>query len=68
MDVTMRIEFPPGLMTRAQAAYYLGMSPTTLDVKRRAGLIIPVSDGGPKFPKEECDRYIKSLMVEAVAV
>lgn len=50
--------FPPALMNREQAAYYVGLSLTVFDERRRAGHIIPVDDAGRKYPREELDRYV----------
>lgn len=60
--VAQRIEFPPALMTRELAAYYLSMSLREVDDLRAQGHLIPSGDGKRiKFTKAELDRYIDSL-------
>lgn len=57
-----RIEFPPALLTRELAAYYLSMSLRELDDLRAKGHLIPVGDGKRvKFAKAELDRYVENL-------
>ena len=60
--VVQRIEFPPALMTRELAAYYLSMSLREVDELRAKGELIPVGDGKRvKFTKAELDRYVDRL-------
>ncbi|MGH8010719.1 MAG: hypothetical protein ACREQ3_27320, partial [Candidatus Binatia bacterium] len=60
--VTVRLEFAPGLMTRAIAAFYLSISERQLDELRKADEIIAVGDGKHvMYTKEELDRYRLSL-------
>lgn len=60
--VVLRIEYPPALHTREQAAYYLSMSLREVDELRKTGDLIPVGDTKRvKFTKEELDRYVASL-------
>lgn len=58
----MRIEFPPALMTREQAAYYLSMSLRDIDLLRQQGHLTPVGDSKRvKFPKTDLDAYADGL-------
>lgn len=58
----MRAEFPPGLMTKAIAAYYLSKSEREVDELRARGELIAVGDGKRvMFSKKELDRYIEGL-------
>ena len=58
----MRIEFPPALMTRELAAYYLSMSTRELDLLKNSGTLIAHGDGKRvKFKKSELDRYVDRL-------
>lgn len=60
--MTIRIEFPPALMTRELAAYYISGSLRDVDDLRNTGELIPVGDTKRvKFLKEDLDRYIKQL-------
>lgn len=60
--VVQRLEFPPALMTRELAAYYLSMSIREVDDLRAKGELIPVGDSKRiKFAKDELDRYVASL-------
>ncbi|CAL4859669.1 hypothetical protein [Microbacterium sp. MM2322] len=62
MPSVQRIEFPPALMTRELAAYYLSMSLREVDELRATGKLIPVGDGKRvKFAKTELDRYVGQL-------
>ena len=65
MTTALRIEFPPGVMTKPVAAYYLGMSEREIDRLRAEKKLIAVSDEHHpklvKFLKEELDRYRLSL-------
>lgn len=57
-----RIEFPPALLTRELAAYYLSMSVRDLDALREKGDLTPV--GGSKrvkFKRTDLDEYVASL-------
>ncbi|WP_243074829.1 hypothetical protein [Microbacterium sp. SS28] len=65
---TIRIEFPPALMTRDVAAYYLGRSTRELDRLREKGHITarkfrPDSPDGsaPYYAKEDLDEFVASL-------
>ncbi len=58
----IRIEFPPALMTRETAAYYIEGSLRDIDELRAQSILIPV--GGQKrikFRKTDLDKYIASL-------
>ncbi len=58
----VRIEFPPALMTRELAAYYLSISLGELDALRHTGDLIPSGTGKRvTFKKSERDRYVDSL-------
>ncbi len=60
--IIQRIEFPPALMTRETAAYYLSMSLRELDDLRQRGELIPVgTEKRVKFAKTELDRYVSNL-------
>lgn len=56
--------FPPALMTREQAAYYLGISPRSVSQLVAEGKLNPVVHnalGHPKFKRSDLDEYIDSL-------
>lgn len=58
----LRIEFPPALMTREVAAYYISGSLRDIDELKAAGQLIPVGKSKRiKFRKDDLDRYIDSL-------
>lgn len=60
--IIQRIEYPPALQTREQAAYYLSMSLREIDDLRAQGKLIPVgTEKRVKFRKTELDRYIENL-------
>jgi excisionase family DNA binding protein len=60
--MNVRIEFPPALMTREVAAYYIGGSLTDIDVLKRKGELIAVGDGKRvRFRKTDLDRYVESV-------
>lgn len=60
--MTIRIEFPPALMTREAAAYYISGSLRDIDELRAQGHITPVGTSKRvKFRKDDIDRYIESL-------
>lgn len=60
--IVQRLEFPPALMTRELAAYYLSMSIREVDELRATGALIPTGNTKRvKFAKTELDRYIDSL-------
>jgi len=62
MSTIQRIEFPPALLTRELAAYYLSMSLRELDELRARGELIPIGDGKRiKFTRAELDRYVSCL-------
>lgn len=57
-----RIEFPPALMTRDLAAFYISGTRTDIDVLRDKGIITAVGSGKRlKFRKADLDAYIESL-------
>lgn len=56
--------FPPALLTKDQAAYYLGISPRSLSQLVAEGRINPVVHnplGHPKFKRSDLDEYVESL-------
>lgn len=56
------LEFPPALMTRELAAYYLSASLREVDYLRANGQIVAVGAGKRvKFRKEDLDRYVNRL-------
>lgn len=58
----LRIEFPPALMGRELAAYYLDKSVREVDELRAKGELIPVGEGKRiQFAKTELDRFIDNL-------
>lgn len=58
----MRIEFPPALMTREMAAYYIGGTLADIDLLKRQNVIIPVGQTKRvKYRKEDLDRYVQTL-------
>ena len=58
----LRMEFPPALMSREQAAYYLSMSTRELDRLRQSGELIPRSSGkNVRYTKAELDAWIERL-------
>lgn len=58
----LRIEFPPALMTREVAAYYISGSLRDVDELKSQGELIPVGTSKRiKFRKEDLDRYIANL-------
>lgn len=58
----LRIEFPPALMTREVAAYYISGSLRDIDELKASGELIPVGKSKRiKFRKDDLDRYIDSL-------
>lgn len=55
----LRIEFPPALMTREVAAYYISGSLRDVDELRATGEITPVGDSKRiKFRKTDLDEWI----------
>lgn len=59
---TLRIEFPPALMTRDLAAFYISGTRTDIDVLRDQGVLTAVGSGKRlKFRKTDLDAYIESL-------
>lgn len=62
MNTILRVEFPPALMTREQAAYYLSMSLRDLDELRIQKHLIPVGDSKRvKYRKADLDEYVDGL-------
>jgi hypothetical protein len=60
--MTIRIEFPPALMTREIAAYYISGSLSDVDLLRHKGEITQVGNQKRvKFRKTDLDRYIERL-------
>ena len=58
----LRIEFPPALMTRELAAYYISGSLRDLDRLRESKDITPVGDGRRvMYRKSELDTYIEKI-------
>lgn len=58
----LRIEFPPALMTREIAAYYISGSLREIDDLKAQRELIPVGKSKRiKFRKEDLDRYIANL-------
>lgn len=58
----LRIEFPPALMTREIAAYYIGGSLRDIDELKAKGEITAVGDGKRvKFRKRDLDTWIDAL-------
>ena len=58
----LRIEFPPALMTREIAAYYISGSLRDVDDLKAQGELIPVGKSKRiKFRKEDLDRYVANL-------
>lgn len=62
----IRVEFPPALMTRELAAFYISGSITDIDELRAKGELVPVGTGKRlKFRKTDLDRYVESLKERA---
>ncbi|MEH3088723.1 MAG: helix-turn-helix domain-containing protein [Microbacterium arborescens] len=58
----IRIEFPPALMTRELAAYYLSCSVREIDQLKAQGQLIAVGNGKRiRFRKAELDRWVDAL-------
>ena len=58
----IRIEFPPALMTREIAAYYIGGTLADIDLLKRLNVIVPVGKTKRvKYRKKDLDRYVASL-------
>ena len=56
----IRIEFPPALMTRELAAYYISGSLRDLDRLRETKEITPVGEGRRvKYRKADLDAYVE---------
>ena len=55
--------FPPALLTKQQAAYYLSTSETGIRDLIRENKLTPIDDGGKrtKIRREDLDAYVKSL-------
>jgi len=54
----------PGLLTRRQAAEYLGMSESTVSREKAAGLIKSrLVRGKVMYPRFELDQYIENLPI-----
>jgi hypothetical protein len=61
--MTALFTFPPTLMTREIAAYYLSMSLRELDSLRETHQITPVGDGRRvKYRKAELDKYVERIV------
>lgn len=59
---TNRIEFPPALMTRELAAYYLSVSTRELDLMKNRGDITAYGEGKRiRFKKTDLDRWVELL-------
>jgi len=64
----LRMEFPPALMSRETAAYYIDGSLRELDTLRETKQITPVGEGRKvKYRKSELDAYIASLKERAAS-
>jgi len=62
MNIGLRMEFAPALMTRETAAYYIDGSVRDLDRLREQKKITPVGEGRRvKYRKSELDAWIDSL-------
>ncbi|KQX07209.1 hypothetical protein ASC59_05275 [Leifsonia sp. Root1293] len=62
LGMTIRIEFPPALMTKELAGYYLSKSVREIDELRAKKLLTAVGDSKRvMFTKAELDRYVSSL-------
>lgn len=60
--MSVALSFPPALMSRDQAAYYLSMSTRELDRLRQTGELIPRSSGkNVRYTKAELDAYVDRL-------
>lgn len=60
-SVVIRAEFPPALMTRDVAAYYIGKSTRELDMLRETNELTAYGDGKRVyFKKVELDEWIAS--------
>lgn len=58
----VRIEFPPALMTREIAAFYISASLRELDLLRETNEVTPVGKGKRvRYRKDDLDAYIKNL-------
>ncbi|MEX1079796.1 MAG: hypothetical protein WED09_11885 [Homoserinimonas sp.] len=61
MDI-VRVEFPPALMTREMAAYYIGGTLADIDLLKRQHEITPVgTQKRIKYRKTDLDRYVEQL-------
>lgn len=59
---TPYLDFPPALMTRDIAAYYLSASLREVDYLRANGNLVAVGTGKRvKFRKEDLDSYVERL-------
>jgi len=59
---TIRVEFPPALMTREIAAYYISGSLRDLDHLRETKEITPVGEGRRvKYRKTDLDAYVAKV-------
>jgi hypothetical protein len=62
----LRIEFPPALMTREIAAYYISGSLRDIDELRAQQEITPVGKSKRvKYRKEDLDKYVNKLAERA---
>ena len=58
----IRVGYPPFLMTREEAAYYLCISTRTLDGLQAQSKIIPKRLGGKRgFLREDLEEFARSL-------
>lgn len=58
----LRVEFPPALMTRELAAYYISASLRDLDILRETKKITPVGEGRRvKYRKTDLDAYVAEV-------
>jgi hypothetical protein len=59
MSNVLRVEFPPALMGKELAAYYIGKSPRYVDYLREQGQITAYGDTkNPEFKRTELDEWI----------
>ncbi len=62
MAAALQLDFPPALLTREIAAFYLSASLREVDYLRTSGELVAVGKGKRvKFRKEDLDVYIARL-------
>lgn len=62
-------DFPPALMTRDVAAYYLSASIREVSYLRSSGKLQPVGNGKRvKYRKTDIDAYLETLTPRSVAI